>query len=34
MDPDMATEALTSRSLTELKDIISKSWAKKKAENN
>lgn len=34
MEPDMASEAMTSRSLTELKDYIKKSWAKKKEENN
>ena len=34
MEPDMATDAMTSRSLTELKDKIQKSWIKKKEENN
>ena len=34
MEPDMAVEAMTSRSLSELKDKITKSWAKKKKEND
>lgn len=34
MEPDMAVEAMTCRSLTELKDKISKAWAKKKKEAN
>jgi hypothetical protein len=34
IEPDIATEAMTARSLTELKDIVRKSWAKKKKENN
>jgi len=34
LEPDIATEAITSRSLTELKDIVNKAWAKKKEENN
>lgn len=34
MEPDIASEAMTSRSLTELKDKMRKSWAKKKEENN
>lgn len=34
MEPDMAVEAMTARSLTELKDKISKTWTKKKQENN
>lgn len=32
LEPDMATEALTARSMTELKTIIKKSWAAKKKE--
>lgn len=34
MEPDMAVEAMTCRSLTELKDKISKAWARKKKEAN
>lgn len=34
MEPDMAVDAITARSLTELKDKVSKAWARKKAENN
>lgn len=34
MEPDMAVEAMTCRSLTELKDKISKVWARKKKEAN
>lgn len=32
IEPDMAVEAMTARSLTELKDKITKAWAKKKKE--
>lgn len=34
IEPDMAVEAMTARSLTELKDMVKKSWAKKKKEND
>lgn len=34
MEPDTAVEAITSRSLTELKDKVQKSWNKKKKEND
>ena len=34
MEPDMAADAITSRSLTEMKDNIKKSWFKKKKEND
>lgn len=34
IEPDMAVEAMTCRSLTELKDKISKAWARKKKEAN
>lgn len=34
MEPDMAVEAMTARSLSELKDKVHKSWAKKKKEND
>ena len=34
IEPDIATEAMTARSLTEMKDLVRKSWAKKKKENN
>ena len=34
LEPDMATEAMTARSMTELKCIIKRAWAAKKKENN
>lgn len=34
IEPDMAVDAMTCRSLTELKDKVNKAWAKKKKENN
>lgn len=34
IEPDMAVEAMTAKSLTDLKDKISKAWAKKKKEND
>lgn len=34
IEPDIAVNAMTSRSLSELKDIVSKAWAKKKKEND
>jgi hypothetical protein len=34
IEPDMAADALTCKSLTELKYTIRKAWAKKKEENN
>ena len=34
MEPDTAVEAMTARSLTELKDKVQKAWAKKKKEND
>lgn len=34
IEPDMAVDAMTSQSLTELKDKIGKAWAKKKKEND
>ena len=34
MEPEIAVNAMTSRSLSELKDIVSKAWAKKKKEND
>jgi predicted RNase H-like nuclease (RuvC/YqgF family) len=34
IEPDTAVDAIVSRSLSEMKDCIKKSWAKKKKENN
>ena len=34
MEPDMAVQAITARSLSELRDKIEKSWLKKKKEND
>lgn len=34
IEPDMAVDAMTSRSLSELKDKISKAWIRKKKEND
>lgn len=34
LEPDMATQAMSCRSLTELRDKINKAWAKKKEEND
>ena len=34
LEPDMATEAMTARSMSELKSIVKRSWQAKKKETN